>query len=154
MPSFVGRLKVDYSTHLFVAAAFVCWNFLLLLSLKKWKIVKGKRDGYNDRARRTPFLRAEALFYIFTVRGVNGCRISSLIYSHQVPLFAGKSRIRSFYDLNFQAECSESHVTSQIYLRLSFYLIVSSNYFEFENGVITTLKRRSISSLIFTRFYR
>lgn len=103
MPSFLGRLKVDYSPHLFVAAAFVCWIFLLLLSLKKWKIVKGKRDGYNDRARRTPFLRAEALFYIFTVRGVNGCRISSLIYGHQVRLFAGKSRIRRFYVLKFSS---------------------------------------------------
>ena len=103
MPSFLGRLKVDYSPHLFVAAAFVCWIFLLHLSLKRWKIVKGKRDGYNDRARRTPFLRAEALFYIFTVRGVNGCRISSLIYGHQVRLFAGKSRIRRFYVLKFSS---------------------------------------------------
>lgn len=92
MPSFLGCFKVDYSPHLFVAAAFVCW-----------KIVKGKRDGYNDRARRTPFLRAEALFYIFTVRGVNGCRISSLIYGHQVRLFAGKSRIRRFYVLKFSS---------------------------------------------------
>ena len=97
MPSFLGCLKVDYSPHL--SAGF----FLLLLSLKKWKIVKGKRDGYNDRARRTPFLRAEALFYIFTVRGVNGCRISSLIYGHQVRLFAGKSRIRRFYVLKFSS---------------------------------------------------
>ena len=96
MSSFLGRLKVDYSPHFFVAAAFVYWIFFTAFKLKKWKIVKGKRDGYNDRARRTSFLRAEASFYIFTVRGVIGCTISSLIYSHQVRLFADRSRIRSF----------------------------------------------------------